>query len=130
MALINIRSANERTADRQVELDDGSRLSPVARALETAMPCRQGVCGSCVFRVVEGEENLRPADDRELRKLEQLRVPEGARLLCRTVVTSGEVTVERYDRHADVFKDINLPQISASTDQASTGKLNSVQSHL
>lgn len=50
----------------EVELEDDS---PIAEACEEAgMPfaCTEGVCGTCIFEIVEGGENLSPPTEAEI----------------------------------------------------------------
>lgn len=52
-------------SDEEIQLPDDS---PIAEACEEAgvpFACTEGVCGTCVIEVLEGEENLSPPTQEE-----------------------------------------------------------------
>lgn len=75
-----------------VDVADGA---PIADACEDAgvhFACGEGICGTCIVRVVKGGENLSPATEAELDFLG----PDGVkkeRMACQCRITSGEVIV-------------------------------------
>lgn len=77
--------------EEEIELEDGA---PIAEACEDAgvpFACTEGVCGTCVIEVKEGEENLsRPTQE------EEDFLGEGTckeRLACQCRIKSGCVRV-------------------------------------
>jgi ferredoxin len=61
MAKLEFENTNE-----SHELPDGS---PIAQCCEEAgipFACTEGICGTCIFEVVEGGENLSPPSQPEL----------------------------------------------------------------
>ncbi len=58
---------------------------PVYRGLDEKLNCRgNGLCGTCVMEIVEGQENLSPMTRREKLKLKDQ--PENHRLSCQCQV--------------------------------------------
>lgn len=53
----------------------------------------KAVCGTCRFRVVEGEKNLSPIKEREATRLKALGNPERVRLACQTYAF-GDISIE------------------------------------
>lgn len=77
--------------DEEIELPDGS---PIAESCEEAgvpFACTEGVCGTCVIEIKEGEENLTDPT-----KEEEDFLGEGTRrerLACQCKIKSGRVRV-------------------------------------
>jgi len=55
--------------------------------------CRDGACGACMIRVVQGAENLSPMQDHERDFLETMAAEPNERLACQCRVF-GDVTIE------------------------------------
>jgi ferredoxin len=55
--------------------------------------CRDGACGACMVRVIEGAENLTAMKDDERDFLETMAAEENERLACQCRVL-GDVTLE------------------------------------
>ena len=55
--------------------------------------CRDGACGACMIRVVEGEKNLSPMLDNEKDFLETMAAAPNERLACQCKVF-GNVVIE------------------------------------
>lgn len=55
--------------------------------------CRDGACGACMVRVLEGAENLSPMKDDEKDFLETMAAEANERLACQCKVF-GDVTLE------------------------------------
>ena len=55
--------------------------------------CRDGACGACMIKVVEGSENLSPMKDHERDFLETMAAEENERLACQCKVL-GDVVIE------------------------------------
>ncbi|HIH13599.1 TPA: 2Fe-2S iron-sulfur cluster binding domain-containing protein, partial [Candidatus Woesearchaeota archaeon] len=49
-----------KTAEKQVELADGSPILDAAKELGVPFGCHSGICGTCHIEVEEGMENLAP----------------------------------------------------------------------
>lgn len=56
--------------------------------------CRMGVCGADPIAIIEGQENLSPADDNELKTLRRLGLEGRARLACVCKAPKGNVTID------------------------------------
>ncbi len=93
-----------------LEVNNGTRLNTLGNELNTGMPCKQMSCGSCIFRVMHGKENLNGISPREQRVLENKGAPDNARLMCATTIQSGEVVIEQHPRMNDPFKDLKCPR--------------------
>lgn len=96
------RSADDREATLEVELDGqthrlswpaGSRLLDVliAAGLNAPFSCRQGHCGACACRLLEGQVNLAHNEI-----LEEEDFAEGYILACQAVARSDAVSVTYY----------------------------------
>ncbi len=72
---------------REAEVADGARVLDACDALGVPFGCQDGVCGTCICRVLKGMENLRPLNDKE----EDMGLQAGQRLVCQCVVLSGLV---------------------------------------
>jgi ferredoxin len=53
----------------------------------------KAICGTCRFKVIEGEEYLSPVREREAIRLKALGNPEKVRLACQTF-TFGDISIE------------------------------------
>ena len=62
-----------------------------------AYGCEDGLCGTCVVRVAEGEEHLEKPDDKESQTLDIMGLAEGGfRLACQCKMKDdGDVTIEQ-----------------------------------
>ncbi|NRA45576.1 MAG: (2Fe-2S)-binding protein [Oligoflexales bacterium] len=54
--------------------------------------CRDSDCGICIFRVLEGEQNLSAAEEKERDYLKALHADDNERLACQCRIL-GDVTV-------------------------------------
>lgn len=75
----------------ETELPDGSTIAEVCEEAGVPFACTEGVCGTCVIEVKEGEENLsRPTQE------EEDFLGEGTsdeRLACQCHIKHDEVTI-------------------------------------
>ncbi len=55
--------------------------------------CRDGACGACMIRVVDGKDNLSPMKDDEKDFLETMAAEPNERLACQCIVL-GDVKIE------------------------------------
>jgi ferredoxin len=79
-----------------VEVLEGSRLLQIAKDSGSSIPfgCTNGVCGTCITKVVEGNDNLSAMELREQDTLEMFGADDGEhRLACQCRV-NGDVTLD------------------------------------
>lgn len=107
---------HHQTLDKTVEVPDGSSLNTQGRELDVSMPCKQMSCGSCIFRVLHGQENLNQPGPREQHKLLQKRAPDDARMMCGTSIQSGEVTIAKFESTPDALAELRVPEPTADGD--------------
>ncbi|MGZ3633728.1 MAG: 2Fe-2S iron-sulfur cluster-binding protein [Parachlamydiaceae bacterium] len=77
--------------EEEIELEDES---PIAEACEEAgvpFACTEGVCGTCVIAIVEGQENLTPPTQEEEDFLGEGCCHE--RLACQCRIKQGNVRI-------------------------------------
>lgn len=81
--------------DLEVEVETGSNLKEVAQAEGAEIPfgCEQGVCGTCLVEIVEGEENLADPDDQEKETLQAMGAEDNQRLACQCII-EGDIKVK------------------------------------
>lgn len=44
--------------DEEIEIDDGAPIAEACEEEGVPFACTEGVCGTCVIEIVEGQENL------------------------------------------------------------------------
>ena len=49
----------------ELEMENGSPLAEVCEEAGVPFACTEGVCGTCVIEVIDGEENLSPQTEEE-----------------------------------------------------------------
>ena len=81
--------------DLEVEAEVGANLRDVAMREGSSIPfgCEQGICGTCLIEVPEGDDNLNDAEDQEMETLEAMGAEDGQRLACQCQA-EGDVTVK------------------------------------
>ncbi|HLD22186.1 MAG TPA: 2Fe-2S iron-sulfur cluster-binding protein [Patescibacteria group bacterium] len=81
--------------DLEVDAEVGSNLKEVAQAEGSSIPfgCEQGVCGTCLVNIVEGEDNVSDPTDQEKETLAAMGAEPGQRLACQCQI-DGDVTIE------------------------------------
>ena len=77
--------------EQSVEVADGGKIKEAAESLGIPFSCEEGVCGSCLCNVLEGEENLSPLTEREQ---DYGLSGNKKRLACQCNIKSGEVKLE------------------------------------
>jgi ferredoxin len=76
----------------EVELEDGAEIQEACEDAGVPFACTEGVCGTCVVEVLEGNENLTKMTQEELDFLGE--DPELCeRLACQCRVQQGSVTL-------------------------------------
>lgn len=73
-----------------VEVKDGMGLVDAGDKLGVPFGCQEGICGSCLVEVVEGEDNLSAKSSSE----EFADLDDHKRLLCQCKIKSGEVKIK------------------------------------
>jgi ferredoxin len=79
-----------------VEVESGVDLKHVTRehGWNVAYGCEDGMCGTCIVKIVEGVENLSPLSEKEKNTLSVMGMEEdNFRLACQCKVL-GDVTIE------------------------------------
>lgn len=75
----------------EVELEPGSSIAEVCEEQGVPFACTEGVCGTCVIEIVEGEENLTDPTQEEADFLGPGVTDE--RLACQCHMKRGDVTI-------------------------------------
>jgi ferredoxin len=75
---------------RAVQIKDGSEIREACENLGVRFGCSNGLCGTCMIDVVEGEENLSGLTDAE----KHLRRDRKNRLACQCKIREGEVEID------------------------------------
>ncbi len=79
----------------EVEAEEGKLLREVCQDNDMTIPfgCENGLCGTCLVSVKEGEDNLSEKTDIEKETLEAILAYEDQRLACQCKV-QGDVTFD------------------------------------
>lgn len=73
------------------ELPDGSPIMGVCKENGVPFACTEGICGTCIIKVTEGSENLRPFTQKEF----DFFGDEGSeRLACQCRIKHGFVKIK------------------------------------
>lgn len=85
-----------RTDDLTIEVPDGYELIKMCEDHDTSIlfGCRDGACGACMVKVIEGAEFLSKMDDDEKDFLETMAAEADERLACQCKVSGGNVILE------------------------------------
>lgn len=75
----------------QLELSDGSAIAEMCEEAGVPFACTEGVCGTCVIEVKEGQENLSKPTQEEEDFLGEGNCDE--RLACQCNIKGGEVKI-------------------------------------
>ncbi|RYM00271.1 (2Fe-2S)-binding protein [Sporolactobacillus sp. THM7-7] len=86
---------NYLTSGKEIEAPENSNILRMSLRHNCGLPnrCGGGLCGTCVFKVEKGAENLDRVKIQEKRKLGQEWLEKGYRLGCQTFVTTGDVAL-------------------------------------
>jgi len=78
--------------DEEIELEDGSSIAEVCEEAGVPFACTEGICGTCVIEVVDGEDNLSDPTPEEGDFLgEDCR---DERLACQCKIKTGTVKIK------------------------------------
>jgi ferredoxin len=78
-----------------IDVADGSKLIALQNQCSILFACGEGVCGSCLAKITEGEGNLGQPTEYEKQMLQNFGAKPGQRLLCQAVIKSGEAKIEQ-----------------------------------
>ena len=83
------------TDDLEIDVNEGYALIDMCEDHDTSIlfGCRDGACGACMVRVLEGSEHLSPMQDDEKDFLETMAAEPDERLACQCKVY-GDVKLE------------------------------------
>lgn len=83
------------TDSKTIDVPEGYALIDMCEDYETSIlfGCRDGACGACMVRVLEGADNLSPMQDDERDFLETMAAEPNERLACQCKVR-GDVKLE------------------------------------
>lgn len=83
------------TDDLTIDVKDGYALIDMCEEHDTSIlfGCRDGACGACMVKVVEGADKLSPMQDDEKDFLETMAAEKDERLACQCKV-HGDVVLE------------------------------------
>ncbi len=86
------------TDDMTIDVEDGYKMIDLGEDHDTSIlfGCRDGACGACMVKVLEGAENLNEADENEKDFLETMAAEDNERLACQCIC-KGDVTLEVSD---------------------------------
>lgn len=78
-----------------VDAEIGANLRDVAQAEGASIPfgCEQGICGTCLVEIVEGESNISDVEDQEKETLSAMGAEPGQRLACQCQA-EGDLTIK------------------------------------
>jgi ferredoxin len=86
------------TDDKTIDVAENYAMIDMCEEHDTSIlfGCRDGACGACMIRVLEGSENLSPMEDHERDFLETMAAEKNERLACQCKVR-GDIRVEVSD---------------------------------
>jgi ferredoxin len=84
-----------KTDSKTLDVETGMALIDVCEDHDTSIlfGCRDGACGACMVRILEGAESISKMDDNERDFLETMAAEPNERLACQCKVF-GDVTLE------------------------------------
>lgn len=77
--------------DEEIEIEDGSSIQEVCEEEGVPFACTEGVCGTCVIEILEGQENLSEPTQEEEDFLGEGCCDE--RLACQCRIKKGKVKI-------------------------------------
>tara|TARA_B100001094_G_C17808638_1_gene612730 strand:- start:37 stop:321 length:285 start_codon:yes stop_codon:yes gene_type:complete len=85
-----------KTDDLTIEVKDDYPLIEMCEDHDTSIlfGCRDGACGACMVKVIEGDEHLSPMGEDEKDFLETMGAEPDERLACQCKVSGGNVKID------------------------------------
>ena len=83
------------TDELEIEVKEGYQLIDMCEDHDTSIlfGCRDGACGACMVKVLEGAEHISPVESDEKDFLETMAAEENERLACQCKVF-GDIKIE------------------------------------
>lgn len=78
--------------DSEFDVKDGSGIIEECIKKDIPFGCQDGMCGTCVIDVLDGEDNLSEVSEQE----KQLDMTKNKRLACQCKLKSGSVTIKSH----------------------------------
>jgi ferredoxin len=80
----------------EIEAAKGAELKDVTKdnGWPIAYGCEDGVCGTCIVKVEEGQDNLSPKEEVEDQTLEMMCMNDGEHRLCCQCKVNGDITIK------------------------------------
>lgn len=75
---------------KEVEVIDGNEIRDACEKLGVPFGCRNGLCGTCMVDIIEGEENLSELTEKE----HDLERDRKHRLACQCKIKSGNIKID------------------------------------
>ena len=75
---------------REVSVEDGSYVKDACKEVGVPFSCEDGVCGTCMIDVLDGQDNLSELTEQE----QDLARDKEHRLACQCKIKSGEVKID------------------------------------
>lgn len=79
-----------KTVDNKIDVPDGEAIKEYAEDLGVPFGCKQGLCGTCKIRVIEGMENLSNLNQEEI----DMNLEDDERLACQCKIKKGTVIID------------------------------------
>lgn len=90
--LVNSKMAkiiNSKT-NKSEYVEDGDYIQDACEKLGVNFACSKGLCGSCMIKVIDGEDNLNELSQEE----KEIELNKKTRLSCQCKIKSGEVVID------------------------------------
>ena len=87
--IIMAKIINAKTGE-EVYVNDGERIEESCEKLGVPFSCTNGICGTCMIDIIEGEDNLSELTEQE----DDLGRERKHRLACQCKIKGGEVKIE------------------------------------
>jgi len=76
---------------KEVDIADGCNIGDACEEQGVPLACAEGVCGTCIIKIISGKENLSGPTERERDFLGD--DPGDERLACQCIINQGTVEV-------------------------------------
>jgi ferredoxin len=83
--------ATIKTADKSIEVADGSPVKDACKQLGIEFGCEAGMCRACKVEVLDGMDNLGEYNQKEV----DLAMADKERLMCQCKISGGEILIEQ-----------------------------------